>query len=286
MSRPRKIVRSILVAISALFVFFVGHTIWSNTTVGSSHFQVTSERIPSEFTGFKIAQISDLHNVQFGEDNSKVINILKKEKPNIIAITGDLVDSNHLDMDTAMEFVYQATDIAPCYYVTGNHEGWIGPTYNTLEEKLTEAGVTVLRNNGVLLREGEAHIQLIGLNDPVFSIGSHVSKTDALASELHNMKLESGFTILLSHRPEAFDEYTKYDIHLVLAGHAHGGQIRIPFVGGLKAPGQGIFPKYDAGEYRKNDTTMIVSRGIGNSVFPVRINNQPEVVIVQLKSTQ
>lgn len=280
----KKSKRIILMIILILLVIFAAITVWGNLTVGTTRYRITSDRLPVAFEGYKIAQISDLHNAEFGQDNSKIIKILKEENPNIIVITGDLVDSNRTDIDIAMKFIQQAVKIAPCYYVTGNHEAWIGDIYDELEEQLLDADVTVLHDEVITLSNDKDSIQLIGLDDPDFTDRASYVQESILETKLHNMNLKSGFKLLLSHRPETFGVYVANDIDLVLSGHAHGGQFRIPFIGGVVAPNQGFFPKYDAGEYHESNTTMIVSRGIGNSIIPVRINNRPEVVIVQLYS--
>ena len=161
------------------------------------------------------------------------------------------------------------------YYVTGNHEARAPEAAQALLDGLTRAGVTVLRSEAVDLQEGGESIRLIGVDDPSFGGEANLDATlEALSSD--------DFTILLAHRPEKIDEYAKWGIDLVLSGHAHGGQIRIPGIGGVYAPGQGFFPKYTSGEYAVGGTTMIVSRGLGNSVLPLRVNDRPEVVIVTL----
>lgn len=264
--------------------FFVARTLWGNLTVGVTPYKITLDSLPVAFEGYKIAHISDLHNSEFGQDNSKIIKILKEENPNIIVITGDLVDSYRTDIDIAIKFIQQAVKIAPCYFVTGNHEARIGDVYYDLEEQLLDVGVTVLRDEVITISIDKDCIQLIGLDDPNFSEHVPYIQESMMEAKLYNMNLTDGFNILLSHRPEFFGTYVKNDIDLVLSGHAHGGQFRIPFIGGVFAPNQGLFPKYDAGEYHEANTRMIVSRGIGNSIFPVRINNRPEVVIVQLFS--
>ena len=284
MKNNNKTKRIIIITILILLAVFGGITVWGNLTVGTTRYKITLERLPVAFEGYKIAQIADLHNSEFGEDNSKTIKILKEENPDIIVITGDLVDSNHMDIDIAIKFIQQAVKISPCYYVTGNHEAWIGDIYYELEEQLLDAGVTVLRDEVITISNDKDSIQLIGLDDPDFSDQAPYLQESMLEAKLYNMNLKDGFKILLSHRPEFFGVYVKNDIDLVLSGHAHGGQFRIPFIGGVIAPNQGFFPKYDAGEYHEANTTMIVSRGIGNSIIPVRINNRPEVVIVQLYS--
>ncbi len=235
---------------------------------------------PEAFSGFKIAQISDLHNAEFGTDNQKLIDILKKEAPDAIVITGDLIDARRTNTEIAESFARRCMEIADCYYVPGNHEARLGDTYDAFESALIADGVNVLRNGSVRIRKEMDAIRIIGVDDPAFAKASDaITNLDAALEALSS----DDFTILLAHRPELIDEYSKWGIDLVLSGHAHGGQIRLPGIGGLYAPGQGFFPRYTSGNYTVGDTEMIVSRGIGNSAFPLRVNDRPEVVIVTLK---
>ena len=235
---------------------------------------------PEAFSGFKIAQISDLHNAEFGTDNQKLIDILKSEAPDAIVITGDLIDARRTNTEIAESFARRCMEIADCYYVPGNHEARLGGTYDAFESALIADGVNVLRNGSVRIRKGMDAIRIVGVDDPAFAKASDaITNLDAALEALSS----DDFTILLAHRPELIDEYSKWGIDLVLSGHAHGGQIRLPGIGGLYAPGQGFFPKYTSGNYTVGDTEMIVSRGIGNSAFPLRVNDRPEVVIVTLK---
>ena len=279
--KPKRVILMTLIVLLAIFTVI---TLWENITVGTTFFKITSDRLPASFNGFKIAQISDLHNAELGQDHSEIIRILKEEKPQIIVITGDLIDSNHLDMDTAISFVQQAVNIAPCYYVTGNHEAWIKENYQKLEDRLLDSNVIILHDEVVIFERDSESIQLIGLDDPEFSDQDSYIQQIVLSTKLSNLNLDNRFRLLLSHRPEAFDAYVDNNIDLVLSGHTHGGQFRLPFIGGVVAPNQGFFPKVDAGEYHEFNTTMIVSRGLGNSIIPIRINNRPEVVIVELVS--
>lgn len=274
--------RKIIILVVILILIMVIWLIWGNLSVETSRFTVTSKDLSKSFDKFSIAQISDLHNAEYGKNNEKLIDILKTESPNIIAITGDLIDSNHTNLEVALSFVQQAVKIAPCYYVTGNHEAWLGLQYEELKTSLKNAGVIVLEDEAIELNYGDACIQLIGLNDPDFSERDSFLSESILETKLSQMNISDGFTILLSHRPEHFNVYKNKNIDLVLSGHAHGGQFRLPFLGGVIAPDQGLFPKYDAGTYTENGTTMIVSRGVGNSIIPVRINNRPEIVIIEL----
>ena len=274
--------RTTIILVMLLISIMVSWVIWGNLSVETNKLTVTSKDLPEAFDNFSIAHISDLHNAEYGKNNEKLIDILEAESPNIIAITGDLIDSNHTNLEVALSFAQQAVKIAPCYFVTGNHEAWIGSQYEELKTSLQNTGITVLQDEAIELNYGDVCIQLIGLNDPDFSERDRLLSESILEAKLSQVNISDGFTILLSHRPEYFNVYQNKNIDLVLSGHAHGGQFRLPLGGGVIAPGQGLFPKYDAGAYTENGTTMIVSRGIGNSIIPVRINNPPEIVIIEL----
>ena len=256
----------------------------SNTQIVLTEYIVTSPKVPESFSCFEIAQISDLHNAEFGEKNSKLLELLPEVDPDIIVLTGDLIDSRHTDIEIALDFAGKAVEIAPVYYVTGNHEARV-PEYAQLKTGLTEAGVIVLENQKIrITRDGE-NITLMGIHDPSFHTNYLFGDTETITRQAITslQNASDGFTVLLSHQPELFDVYVDTGIDLVFSGHAHGGQFRLPFIGGLVAPNQGFFPKYDAGQFTEENTTMIVSRGVGNSIIPFRINNPPEIVVVELK---
>lgn len=254
-----------------------------NRNIGTTRYVVKNHRIPAEFDGFTIAQVSDLHNTKFGSGHCALIGALKKAAPDIIVITGDLIDSRRTDRETAMDFIRQAVEIAPVYYTPGNHEARDPAGFAVLEASLTEPGVQVLRENAVLLEQDSAQMQLMGLEDPGFwEKGTDITKSTA---EKLDALADDGdlYTILLSHRPDLMESYAGR-ADLVFSGHAHGGQIRLPWIGGVFAPDQGLFPKYDCGRYTSGGTTMIVSRGLGNSLFPFRVNDPPELVVVILET--
>ena len=264
----------------------VAWTVWGNTALMVSTISISSSHIPAAFSGFRIAQISDLHNVEFGKNNAELLKLLSESRPDIIVITGDLIDANHTDVGIAFCFAQESVRIAPTYYVTGNHEA-ASPQYDTLKAGLEEAGVIVLEDEAISLERNGETITLLGLGDPDFTVkGDMFGETSAMVStKLRNLiDDESRYTILLSHRPELFETYTDGGIDLVFSGHAHGGQFRLPFIGGLAAPNQGLFPQYDAGLYTDGGTSMVVSRGIGNSIIPFRFNNRPEIVLVELNA--
>lgn len=259
-------------------------TIWGNSALMVSQVSIASDRLPAAFSGYRIAHISDLHNAEFGDGNGKLLRMLADLDPDMIAITGDLIDSRHTDINIAIQFAEGASQIAPTYYVTGNHEARISE-YKTLKGGLEAAGVTVLSDEKVLLERGGDTVALLGLNDPSFHAAGGWGGDDAatVSGKLDNLHgQDDSYTILLSHRPELFQTYADGGIDLILSGHAHGGQFRLPLIGGLVAPNQGFFPKYDAGCYSENSTNMVVSRGLGNSIIPIRFNNRPEIVLVEL----
>lgn len=273
----------ILCVLAVLLAVFVIWTAWENQALMVNTYRIDSSNLPEAFDGFRIAQISDLHNCQMGKNNGKLISMLQAEEPDIIVITGDMIDSRQTDVDIALHLAGELVQIAPCYYVSGNHEARVSE-YDSLKAGLIELGVTVLENAKVTIELSGAKITLAGVADPSFKTdylqGDDVTVMSSILTEL--LAEEDGYTILLSHRPELFEVYAEHNVDLVFSGHAHGGQFRIPFIGGLIAPNQGMFPKYDAGIYEEENTTMVVSRGIGNSIVPFRINNRPEIVLVEL----
>lgn len=279
----KKALISVCTLIVVLLVLIIW-TIWGNTALMVSTVTVSSNRIPAAFNGFLIAQVSDLHNAVFGENNAELLQILSECKPNIIVVTGDLVDAEHTDIDVALDFAKEAAQIAGTYYVTGNHEGSLSQ-YDELKTGLESMGVVVLEDASMQLEYNGEKVTLIGLSDPSFTLkGNMLGEVPAMVdTKLRGLIGDKDdYTILLSHRPELFETYVNCGVDLVLSGHAHGGQFRLPFIGGLVAPNQGLFPKYDAGLYTKGDTNMIVCRGLGNSIIPIRFNNRPEIVLLEL----
>ncbi len=277
--------RAILTFLLTVFAAFFVWIYWGNTSIQTTQISIGSEKIPASFDGFTIVQVSDLHNAEFGDNQSRLLKAVRAASPDLIAVTGDLIDSNHTDVEKAMEFINGAVKTAPVYYVTGNHEAW-SEQYAGLKEQMTVAGVVILEDESTSVERAGDSIRLLGLDDPDFAAEVNTfQNASTIGTKLKDMLSDGyGYTILLSHRPELFDVYADNGIDLVLSGHAHGGQFRLPFVGGLVAPNQGFFPKYYEGIYEQGQTKMIVSRGLGNSIIPVRINNRPELVVITLKS--
>ena len=265
--KKKHIIWSVL---AALLVGAVIWVIWGNTTVGLTTYTVTENNLPAPFIGYRIAHVSDLHNSRLWE---QTVAKLKKAQPDIICITGDLVDAHRTDISVALAFAAEAVKIAPVYYITGNHEtALMVPEFAELTEGLSALGVTVLDDEEVFLSKGDAVISLVGHSwGPTDGVGE--------------LTAYDGYRVLLSHDPdpEEFANYVAAAYDLVLCGHLHGGQFRIPFLGGLYVPSQGFFPENDAGHYTEGRTDLVVSRGIGNSSFPLRLNNRPEVVLIILE---
>lgn len=233
---------------------------------------IKDEQIPKAFNGYSIAHLSDLHSEEMGHRNESLLNMLRESHPDIIAITGDLLDCKDTDPTIAIDFCAEAVKIAPVYYVTGNHESRFEPEFfNMVMQGLRDVGVQILEDEEVLLTRDGSTISLVG----------HQWGDTKQIGLLSNFE---GFQILLSHHPEAIDDYAAGGYDLVLSGHAHGGQFRLPWIGGLIAPGQGLFPRYTSGRYQVGDTQLVVSRGIGNSGFPLRFNNRPEVILIILEA--
>ena len=291
-SNRNKYIKSaiILLIVIALFLFCS----FQNSHLETTYYTYKAEHLDAEFDGYRIVQISDLHNAKFGKDNQKLVDRIRECEPDMIVLTGDLVDSNHTNVDRAVQFVDEIVKICPVYYVTGNHEYWLEASeYDELMSGLTGAGAVILDDQVVEISRGDAKFRLVGLDDKSLADGTleallsdesirhdQAGQKEETADNENSEKKE--FTVVLAHEPQYLARYASAGVDLVLSGHAHGGQFRLPFVGGIVAPDQGFLPEYTAGEYYMNGTEMIVSRGLGNSVIPVRLFNYPEIVCVEL----
>lgn len=247
---------------------------WQNNGLMLTKITYT-KNVPHGFHNYKILQVSDLQNKAFGQNQEQLLSKIKNVAPDIIVITGDLIDRNRTNLDTAMIFIEEAVNIAPVYYVSGNHEHQSGQ-FHELEKRLINANVTVLENGKSVIHRNGDTLEIIGLADK--RVNPYLNQALSTLKSDENER----FSILLSHRPELFETYVENGVDLAFTGHAHGGQIRLPFIGGIFAPNQGFFPDYTSGIYEKENTAMVVSRGLGNSTFPFRIFNRPELVLVTL----
>lgn len=277
----KKIVR-ILVVILFLWAFLEVN----NSLLQTTDYEIESERIPVAFDGLKIVQVSDLHDAQFGDNQSRLAKKIKKLDPDFVFLTGDFIDSRRYDLQNSLDFVEQIIDFTEVFYVLGNHEVAVNEV-GEITDALSSLGVHVLRNQAITIEKNNEKIAIAGVDDPLMRAQSLPEDVmvEMLGEALSTVPDET-YTLLLSHRPEIFDVYVNDQVDLVFSGHAHGGQIRIPGIGGLIAPGQGLFPTYTAGKHEQGQTTMLVSRGLGNSLFPFRIFNLPELVVVTLRTSK
>ena len=271
----KKIPHKKILILILIIIILIPFCLYQNKHLVITTYTYESGKLGADLDGYRIVQISDLHNAEFGKENKKLLKTIRSCSPDIIVITGDLVDSNHTNVERAVAFVEEAVKIAPVYYVTGNHEYWLDPSENEqMMQGILAAGACDLDDEAVRIEKGDFSFMLIGLDD------QHLSD-ETLKNLLQEQKNE--LFIVLAHEPQYLQNYANAGADLVLTGHAHGGQIRLPFVGGIVAPDQGFLPEYTSGKYNSTDTEMIVSRGLGNSIIPVRLFNYPEVVCVELR---
>lgn len=273
------LILGILIILAVLYLYL------NNTWLQKTQYHVRIPFLDSSLKGVKIVQLSDFHLPKQGVSMKSLLHKVAKEKPDIIALTGDLVQ---VDAEFPTKKLYLLCEglvkIAPTYAVTGNHD-LKGGHLRQWEQTLEEAGVRVLIDEAVLHPVKESGLVMMGLSEKEdFDMTPKpILKGVDLTEEMKDKP-----RILLAHHPEYMEEYLMDKTRipdLILSGHAHGGQVRLPFVGGLFAPGQGRFPKYTAGVHfdpELPDKRMIVNRGIGNSTFPLRVNNRPEMVVIEL----
>lgn len=226
----------------------------------------------------KIALITDLHSCDYGENQEKLLSSLYFQEPDIILLGGDIVDDK-LTQNKAREFLSVVSEKYQCFYVSGNHEYWSGDIDN-IKKMIKNYGIQVLEGESITIEKNGQKIDIFGIDDPEVGEREFDQQLKKCGDNINN----SVFSILLSHRPEFIESYEKYEFDLILSGHAHGGQWRIPGVlNGLLAPNQGFFPKYAGGFYQLDNTSMIVSRGLAKESTRIpRIFNRPEIVIVNV----
>ena len=252
----------------------------SNIRIVCTEYEMEFKDLPQSFDGFRIVQLSDLHEKTFGKDNDRLLSKVAEAEPDLIAVTGDMVDRTGED-EYITGLISRLAEIAPVYYVSGNHE-WASGSARPAFTSVTEAGGTVLRNKYITLERNGEEIFLAGIDDPC---GPYDMKQP---SELSDEMDEAGgdmFSILLAHRNNQ-DTYRGLTFNVVLCGHAHGGIIRLPVVGALLGTDRKLFPKYTSGVYDLDGSSMIVSRGLGNGTVIPRFLNNPEIPVIILRSAK
>jgi hypothetical protein len=252
---------------------------WQQTGICAEEIAVADEKLPGAFAGLRIALVSDMQSAQFGEDNETLLTAVAAQEPDLIAITGDLVDRYHTDLTMVEPLCTGLAAIAPTYYVTGNHEWALGTAaVKELKKTISACGVTVLSNEYLTLERDGQTIVLAGIDDP-----NGYADQKTLPQLMTEIRADLGdpYVILLAHRNDG-DLYAECGVDLTLCGHAHGGVIRLPFTDGLLSTDRTLFPTWTNGLYQLEVGQMVVSRGLGNSGSTFRLFNRPHLPVVVL----
>ena len=250
----------------------------SNLRLVTTEYELAFPELPAGFDGFRVVQLSDIHGAVYGRDNVRLLRAVERARPDLIAITGDLADADS-DLADVEALLTELTRLAPVYYVTGNHE-WSDGLLPALKPMLERQGVRYLSNEYVLLeREGDT-VVLAGVDDP------NGYATQPKPPEVADTLPENSFRILLGHRNDWLTKYPELPVDLILCGHAHGGLVRLPFLGGVLGRGRELFPDYTAGVYDSGRCRMVVSRGVGPIMGLPRFWNNPELVAVTLRKAK
>ena len=265
----------LLLAFLGSLVFYLYYEIHH---VEVKRYVVRIANLPEEFDGFTILHMTDLHSKWFGDKQQDLLKIIKSQRYDMVAVTGDLVDRHNPDIAPALVLLDALKD-KPIFLVSGNHD-WA--TGFALREPLKARGIVVLENNSQKVEKDGASIEFIGIEGNFYTGNRILDET--LARIGYSEATKNGTKILLAHMPDIFPHARRRKMDLVLAGHTHGGQIRLPIIGAVVAPNQGFFPKYDYGKFQEGSATMIISGGLGESTIPIRVMNPPEIVLVTLTS--
>jgi uncharacterized protein len=242
-------------------------------SIAIKQYTIVIPNLPKDFEGFTVLHLTDLHSKEYGENQKQLISLINRQSFDMVAITGDLVDRNNPNTESALSLV-RGLKSKPVFFVPGNHEWW---TDYRIKSSLENHGVRILENKTFKYTKGNSHIWIVGVDDPYL-------RRDKLDEALGGVT-DSQPKILLAHAPNIFPSAIKSNVELILVGHTHGGQVRLPLVGAVVAPGQGLFPKFDYGIFTSGSTNMIINGGLGESVLPIRFYNRPEVVLVKLVSS-
>ncbi len=247
---------------------------YANRSIAITHYDIATSKVPDDFTPMTLIQISDLHNAAFGKDQTKLISAIKAQAPDLIVLTGDMVGNWDARYENALVLIQEAVKLAPVIVVDGNHDAR-QPNYPLQKQAMIDAGAIVLEDASMLIDNHGSTFNLIGLKERF----APLNRATPIADQIDPDR----FNLLLAHHPSAFMDYAKAGADLTLTGHAHGGQFRF-FNIGIFSPDEGFFPSYDAGHYHLGQSSMIVSRGLGESMLPLRLFNGPELVVISLKA--
>lgn len=268
---------AVLLVLTALLA--AGFLLWGNCSLQTTETALVSPALPPAFDGLRIVELADLHGRVFGRGSRRLLAAVRRAEPDLICIDGDLFDE-HTDLAMLPPLLRGLCAIAPVYYVTGNHE-WRVPGLRGILAQMRACGVTVLQDDWRVLRRGEDALVLAGTDDPC---GPAERKTPAeLIADIRAEAGEAAFLLLLAHRNDQLPQWSALGVQAVLAGHCHGGVVRLPFVGGLFGTDRRLFPAWDAGLYRQGETALYVSRGLGYTNVHFRLFNRPEVAVIVLR---
>lgn len=268
-----------LAAAAVLLAACAAILIDSRWRLDTEEFQLYSSRLPAGFDGWRIVQLSDLHGMEFGADNARLVDAVRSARPNLIALTGDFIEGES-NLETVRSLCTQLVEIAPTYFVSGNHDAG-SQQLLSLNALLEACGVVCLNNSYVVLEHGGDQIVLCGVEDP--NAWADMPAPDQVVAALREQYPEE-YVVFLGHRNNWAEKYPLLDVDLILCGHGHGGIIRIPFAGGLLGTNAELFPEYDAGLYTTRRYDMIVSRGLGGFAYAPRFLNNPHLPVVVLHS--
>ena len=268
---------AVLLVLTALLA--AGFLLWGNCSLQTTETALVSPALPPAFDGLRIVELADLHCRVFGRGSRRLLAAVRRAEPDLICIDGDLFDE-HTDLAMLPPLLRGLCAIAPVYYVTGNHE-WRVPGLRGILAQMRACGVTVLQDDWRVLRRGEDALIVAGTDDPC---GPAERKTPAeLIADIRAEAGEAAFLLLLAHRNDQLPQWSALGVQAVLAGHCHGGVVRLPFVGGLFGTDRRLFPAWDAGLYRQGETALYVSRGLGYTNVHFRLFNRPEVAVIVLR---
>lgn len=256
-----------------------------NRRIEVSAHTLYSPALGQAWDGTRIVHLSDLHADRFGQNNEELIAKIREQKPDIIVMTGDMILGENTKV--LFELTRVLSSDYPVYFINGNHEVGYCRKHSSpeaFEAALKDAGAVVLNNERIRLEKDGQYLDIVGLIPPFNTINVHLAFTASDIRQLVGARAEDAFTLLLSHDPLPLPAYDRWGADLVLCGHVHGGIIRLPKLGGLLGPNFTLFPPYDAGLYRRNQTAMIVSRGLGRGRIPIRVMNPRELVVIDLKA--
>lgn len=278
-----------ILVITILIITLIIRLYIDHNWIRKTSYKIASNKIPAKFDGYKILQLSDLHNKNFTNQINKKID---EENPDIIVLTGDMVSANHVDYSVFLNLASELSKRYTVYYIKGNHEGELTyANYKVIEDALKLYRIEILDNEKIKLEKDGDYINLYGMwcNQRYYSRADadkdYVVRDETMHKLLGDTN-ELEYNILLMHNPAYFETYANWGADLVISGHIHGGMIRLPIVGGIFSPDRKLFPKYCYGRYDINNSSMIISAGLSKGETGFRLFNRPEIVTITLESNK